>query len=106
MANTSTLQFPSNKQFIITLPKSLVLAKAWQKSDMLEFILDQTGNIIIQKQESEKISSKSSLQLRNGKQFVITIPKSLVMAKGWKQGDILEFMFNEHAQIVMKKIPN
>ncbi len=52
-SNTSKLQHPNNKQFIITLPQTLVKAKGWQKGDSLEFMLDDKGNIVIRKTEVE-----------------------------------------------------
>ncbi len=49
MSNKSILQFPNKKQFIITIPKGLVLAKGWKQGDRLEFIIDNKGEIIIKK---------------------------------------------------------
>ena len=49
MSNKSILQFPNKKQFIITIPKGLVLAKGWKQGDKLEFIIDNKGEIIIKK---------------------------------------------------------
>lgn len=49
MSNQSKLQFPNKKQFIITIPKSLVLAKGWKKGDLLTFTIDKNGNIVIKK---------------------------------------------------------
>ena len=49
------------------------------------------------------MSNKSRLQFPNKKQFIITIPKGLVLAKGWKQGDILEFIINNKGNIILKK---
>lgn len=49
MANKSILQFPNKKQYIITLPKGLVLAKGWKKGDKLEFIIDNKGEIVMRK---------------------------------------------------------
>ena len=49
MSNKSILQNPNKKQFIITIPKGLVLAKGWKKGDILEFIIDNKGEIIIRK---------------------------------------------------------
>jgi len=50
------------------------------------------------------MSNKSILQFPNKKQFMITIPKGLVLAKGWKQGDKLEFIINNNGDIVVRKI--
>ncbi|MEA2037984.1 MAG: AbrB/MazE/SpoVT family DNA-binding domain-containing protein [Nanoarchaeota archaeon] len=49
MSNQSILQFPNKKQFIITLPKGLVLAKGWEQGDKLEFIIDNNGDIVIKR---------------------------------------------------------
>ena len=49
MSNKSILQFPNKKQFIITIPKGLVLAKGWKQGDKLEFVIDNRGEIIIKK---------------------------------------------------------
>jgi len=48
-------------------------------------------------------SNKSILQFPNKKQFMITVPKGLALAKGWKQGDILEFVIDNRGDIVIKK---
>ena len=50
-SNKSILQFPNNKQFIVTFPKSLVLAKGWKKGDVLEFSIDNRGDIVVRKWE-------------------------------------------------------
>jgi len=47
MSNKCILQNPNRTQFIITLPKSLVLAKGWKKGCVLEFMIDNKGDIII-----------------------------------------------------------
>ena len=49
MSNRSLLQHPNKKQFIITIPKGLVLAKGWKRGDTLEFIIDNNGDIVIKK---------------------------------------------------------
>ena len=49
MSNKCILQFPNEKQFIITIPKGLVLAKGWKHGDKLEFVIDNRGDIIIKK---------------------------------------------------------
>ena len=53
-SNTSKLQYPNSKQFIITLPQTLVKAKGWHKGDFLEFVLDDQGNIVLRKAKGEK----------------------------------------------------
>jgi len=47
MSNKSILQFPNKKQFLITIPKGLVLAKAWKQGDTLEFVINNQGDILI-----------------------------------------------------------
>ena len=49
MANKSVLQFPNKKQYIITIPKGLVLAKGWKKGDRLEFIINNKGEIVVRR---------------------------------------------------------
>jgi len=49
MSNKSILQFPNKQQFIVTLPKGLVLAKGWKQGDKLEFVIDNRGEIVIKK---------------------------------------------------------
>ena len=48
------LQFDNNKQFKITLPKQIILAKGWKKGDKLEIRLDDRGNIVILKSKKKK----------------------------------------------------
>ncbi len=47
--NIAKLQYPNQKQFIITIPKSIVDAKEWKKGDRIEFLIDEKGNILIKK---------------------------------------------------------
>lgn len=49
MSNKSLLQYPNKKQYIITVPKGLVLAKGWKKGDPLEFVINSKGEIIVRK---------------------------------------------------------
>ncbi len=49
MANKTKLQYPNKKQYIITIPKSLVLAKGWKKGNLLEFVINNKGEIIVRK---------------------------------------------------------
>ena len=49
------------------------------------------------------MSNKSILQFPNKKQNIVTLPKGLVLAKGWKQGDKLEFVIDSKGDIVIKK---
>lgn len=48
--------------------------------------------------------NKSKLQYPNKKQYTITIPKSLVAAKGWKKGDDLEFVLDDKGNIILRKV--
>ena len=41
------LQYDANKQFKITLPKQIVLAKKWKKGDVLQFEIDDEGNLVV-----------------------------------------------------------
>lgn len=50
--------------------------------------------------------NRSKLQYPNKKQYTITIPKSLVAAKGWKKGDDLEFVLDDKGQIILRKVKN
>jgi len=50
MSNKSILQYPNKKQFMVTFPKGLVLAKGWKQGDTLEFSIDNKGEIIVKKQ--------------------------------------------------------
>ena len=43
------------------------------------------------------------LQFVNGKQYKITLPKSIVEAKGWKKGDELKLEIDEKGNLVIKK---
>jgi len=45
--NKMKLQKTSNDQFIITLPKSLVLAKGWKKGEELSIRIDERGRLLI-----------------------------------------------------------
>jgi len=54
MGNKSILQYPNKRQYTITIPKGLVLAKGWANGDKLEFLLDNKGEIIIKKVKNGK----------------------------------------------------
>ena len=43
------LQFDTNKQFKITLPKQILVAKGWQKGDQIIIKLNDTGELILNK---------------------------------------------------------
>lgn len=55
---------------------------------------------------TNKMANKTILQFPNEKQFMITVPKGLVLAKGWKRGDKLEFVLNNKGEIIMRRIKN
>ena len=52
MSNKSILQYPNHKQFMVTLPKGLVLAKGWKQGDRLEFVINNKGEIVIKCQKT------------------------------------------------------
>lgn len=41
------------------------------------------------------------LQFANEKQYKITLPKSIVEAKGWKKGDKIKVKINDKGEIVL-----
>jgi|TARA_Y100000310_G_scaffold105664_1_gene104129 bifunctional DNA-binding transcriptional regulator/antitoxin component of YhaV-PrlF toxin-antitoxin module len=49
MSNESILQNPNKKQFILTVPKGLVLAKGWKKGDKITFIINNKGELELKK---------------------------------------------------------
>lgn len=51
-------------------------------------------------------SSKRKLQIFNRKQYLVNIPIALVAAKGWKEGDVLEFVIDEKGNLVIRKAKN
>ena len=51
MANKSILQFPNRRQYLLTIPKGLVLAKGWKPGDQIEFTIDNKGDIILKKKK-------------------------------------------------------
>lgn len=55
---------------------------------------------------TDKMANKTILQYPNKKQFMITVPKGLVLAKGWKRGDKLEFVLNNKGEIIIRKVKN
>ena len=40
----------NNKQFFITLPNAIIMAKNWEKGDDIRVLLDQKGDIILKKE--------------------------------------------------------
>ncbi|MDP7323397.1 MAG: hypothetical protein QF632_01395 [Candidatus Woesearchaeota archaeon] len=49
------------------------------------------------------VGNESKLQKPNNKQFIITVPMGLVLAKGWEKGDKILFMINNKGEIELKK---
>jgi bifunctional DNA-binding transcriptional regulator/antitoxin component of YhaV-PrlF toxin-antitoxin module len=43
------------------------------------------------------------LQFDNNQQFKITLPKQIVLAKGWKKGDKLNIEIDDRGNIILKK---
>ena len=41
------LQKMNNKQFFITLPNAIIMAKGWIKGDKIRVLLDQKGRFLI-----------------------------------------------------------
>ncbi|MBS3176055.1 hypothetical protein J4457_02350 [Candidatus Woesearchaeota archaeon] len=48
------LQFDSNKQFKITLPKQILVAKGWKKGDEIGIQLNDQGDLILRKAGGKK----------------------------------------------------
>ncbi len=103
MSNHAILQYPGKTQFKVTVPKGLVLAKGWKKGEKLTFSLTAAGDILIAPMNGKKLVKKATLQFLNNTQFMLTLPKELVMAKRWKAGDGIEFVFDDNTNLVMKK---
>ena len=49
MSNRSILQFPNERQFSLTVPMGLVLAKCWKKGDVVEFTINTKGELELHK---------------------------------------------------------
>lgn len=43
------------------------------------------------------------LQYDLNKQYKLTLPKALVEAKGWKKGDNLSVVLDDHSNLVLKR---
>jgi len=43
------------------------------------------------------------LQLMNNRQFFVTLPNSIVRAKGWKKGDVIKVEIDKEGNIILKK---
>lgn len=52
--NKRKLQIFNRKQYHINIPIALVAAKGWKEKDILEFIIDEKGNLIIRKAKDDK----------------------------------------------------
>ena len=39
----------SNNQFLLTLPKQIMMAKGWKKGDDIKVEIDQKGNLVLKK---------------------------------------------------------
>ncbi|QKQ98079.1 hypothetical protein GKQ38_00885 [Candidatus Nanohaloarchaea archaeon] len=44
------------------------------------------------------------LQVKPNGQAVITVPKSMRKAKGWENGQELEFVLNKEGKLVLKEV--
>lgn len=47
------LQYDSNKQYKLTLPKALIEAKGWKKGDFIDIKLNEQGNLVIAKKQKK-----------------------------------------------------
>ncbi len=47
------IQYDQNKQFKITLPKPIVLAKKWEKGDELDVEINEKGDIVLKRRKTE-----------------------------------------------------
>ena len=43
------------------------------------------------------------LQFDNNQQFKITLPKQIILAKGWKKGDTLNIQLDDKGNIILNK---
>ena len=48
------LQYDTNGQYKITLPKALIEAKRWKRGDKISILLDDTGNIMLRNENENK----------------------------------------------------
>ena len=60
--------------------------------------------MILHRVETGVLGNISLLQFRGGQQFMITLPKDLILALGWKPGCKIEFTLDDELQMVMKKL--
>lgn len=47
------IQYDQNKQYKITLPKPIVLAKRWAKGDDLDIEINDKGDIVLKRRETK-----------------------------------------------------
>lgn len=59
------LQFDSNNQYKITLPKALIDAKGWQKGDEIRIILDEKSNIILKHESAAEKKNSENQRMKN-----------------------------------------
>lgn len=45
----------------------------------------------------------TKLQFENKKQFKLTLPKSLILALGWKKGDNIEVKLDKNQNLILKR---
>ena len=80
------LQYDSNKQFKITLPKQILLAKGWKKGDNLKIELDADGNLVLKRQNDAKIVQGKNYSKIRQKWLLKNIKKTAekeIMEKSW-----------------------
>ncbi len=41
----------------------------------------------------------------NNRQYKITIPKELALAKGWKAGTVLRFIETSQGDVILREVP-
>ena len=106
MSNNAILQYPGKTQFKVTVPKGLVLAKGWKKGEKLTVSLTAKGDLLIRPMNGKRLVKKATLQFLNNMQFMLTLPKEIVLAKKWKAGDVIEFTFDDNTDLLLKRANN
>ncbi|MBN1385667.1 hypothetical protein JW968_01675 [Candidatus Woesearchaeota archaeon] len=104
MSNSSRLQYPNSKQYILTIPKNLVLLMRWKEKDIISFSMD--GKAVHLDRQAEKSGVFSVLQYPQRRQYLLTIPKTLVELKGWKKSEKIIFMLDEDGRLMIKGCRN
>lgn len=102
-SNKAILQYPGKKQFLVTIPKGLVFAKKWKKGDLIDIELLAKNHLILRRVEAGAVGNISLLQFRGGQQFLLCLPKDLILALGWRMGSTLEFTLDEKLELEMRK---